>query len=406
MQITEVKLFIVGLPHTVGWGSGRANNRMLVKVYTDEGIDGLGEAFHSLEDPIEGAVRKFRRWLLGQDPTKIIYNWQAIYRGLRYPLGTATLAALSALEQALWDIAGKACGQPVYKMLGGPCRERIRVYASEGAWSRDPEVQRLSFPERARAEVARGWTGLKFGPQAVDYHTEQGSVVWREVAKSAAREQAESVELVAAVREAVGPDVDLCLDYHGKSFSPADAVRLARAIEPFHPFFLEEPALTENVAALVQVKGQTSIPIAGGERLVHREATKQVIDQRAVDILQLEPTACGGILETVKRAALAEFEHIQLAPHHACSPVALCACAHIDAVVPNFLIQEVNVDVNSEFNRELFAPLPAIKDGYMELPQGPGLGIEFDEAAAAKYPPNASWDRPVIVKPDGSIGLE
>ena len=138
MKITEVKLFIVGQPHAVGWGSGQAHNRVLVKIYTDEGITGLGEAFHSLEDPIEGAVRKFRRWLLGQDPTRIIYNWQAIYRGMRYPLGTATLAALSALEQALWDIAGKTCGLPVYKMLGGPSRDRIRVYASPGVWAHDP----------------------------------------------------------------------------------------------------------------------------------------------------------------------------------------------------------------------------------------------------------------------------
>jgi galactonate dehydratase len=405
LKITEVKLFIVGQPHAVGWGSGQAHNRVLVKIYTDEGITGLGEAFHSLEDPIEGAVRKFRRWLLGQDPTRIIYNWQAIYRGMRYPLGTATLAALSALEQALWDIAGKTCGLPVYKMLGGPSRDRIRVYASPGVWAHDPELQGLSLPEQARAVVARGWTALKFGPQAVTYAMEIGSWVWREVPKSPAQELQESIELVGAVREAVGPDVDLCLDYHGKSFSPADGMRLARAIEPLFPFFLEEPALTENVAALLQVKEQTAIPIAGGERLVHREATKQVIDQRAVDILQLEPTACGGILETVKRAAVAECEHIQLAPHHACGPVSLCACAQIDAVVPNFLIQEANVDLQSDSNRELFAPLPTIENGYLELPQGPGLGIEFNEEAAQKYPPT-TWDRPIIVKPDGSIGLE
>jgi len=162
------------------------------------------------------------------------------------------------------------------------------------------------------------------------------------------------------VREAVGPDIDIC---------------------------------------------QTSIPIAGGERVVHCELFKDVIDKRAVDIIQLEPTACGGIYETVKRTAIAELSHILLAPHHACSPVALCACAYINAVVPNFLVQEVNTDLTSSFNRELFLPLPEITNGYLELPEGPGLGIEMDEEAAAAYPPK-DFDRPVIIKPDGSIGLE
>jgi len=181
-------------------------------------------------------------------------------------LGTATLAALSAVEQPLWDIAGKACGLPVYRMLGGPCRDRIRVYASGRFFlGRD-------LVEAARELVEAGYTAVKFTPQPDDY-----------ASKSVQTMLVESVERVKAVRQAVGEGVDICLDYHGRSLSPADAVRLAQAIEPYHPFFLEEPALTENPDALAEVKAKTNIPIAGGERCIHRECFKEVMEKRAVD---------------------------------------------------------------------------------------------------------------------------
>ncbi len=196
---------------------------------------------------------------------------------------------------------------------------------------------------------------------------------------------------VRRVRETVGDDVEICLDYHGRSISPAEAIRLAREIEPYHPFFLEEPALTENPDSLVQIKGQTAIPIAGGERVVHRDLFKSVIEKRAVDILQLEPTACGGILETVKRAAVAELYHVVLAPHHAGSPVALCACAH--------------TDVGSPLNRDLFSGMPRVTGGWIEMTGAPGIGLEFNEEAAGDHPPK-TWDRPVVIEADGSIGLE
>jgi galactonate dehydratase len=402
MKVTEVKLFIVNKPGSVAWGQGNKNNYIIVKVLTDEGLYGVGEAFHSLEEPVEGCIAKYRRWLIGQDPTRVIRNWEALYRGLRYPAGTAELSALAAVEQALWDISGKACGLPVYKMLGGPCRDKIRVYASR--W---PDAcEGLPLDEQAKVVVEHGWTAFKYSPQVWDYEAEpQPSLGIRSPEKSSWQSLQEEIERVQIVREAVGDDIDICLDYHGRSFSAADAIRLARAIEPFHPFFLEEPALTENPDALVDVKRQTSIPIAGGERVIHRDVFKQVIEKRAVDIIQLEPTACGGILETVKRAAMAELYHIMLAPHQACGTIALAACAHIDAVVPNFLIQECNVDPQADFERELFCGGPTIENGWMALPEGPGLGVDFNEDVALAYPAKP-WDRPVIINPDGSIGLE
>jgi galactonate dehydratase len=388
MQITGLRPFFVNPGGIASWGTGHVKNYVFVKVYTDAGIDGLGEAFHSLDEPIEGALRKFERYLVGRDPTRIQHNWQAIYRGLRYPLGTAELAALSAVEHALWDIAGKACGLPVYKMLGGETRDRIRLYASPGA------LKGADLAEAAAGAVRRGFTALKITPQPNDYPGKPAQLVLRE-----------SLERVAAVRNAVGPDVDIALDYHGRSFSPVEAVRLAQALSPYNIFFLEEPALSESPDSLVEVKAKTTIPIAAGERCVTRADMRRLIEKRAVDIFQPEPTANGGILETFKLAALAEMQQIVVAPHQACGPVSLAVCAHIDASIPNFLIQELNFDLDSQCLRDVISRMPTIRDGYLQLPERPGLGVELNEDAAAAYPARP-YDRPLIACADGSIGLE
>lgn len=395
MKITDVRVIVLNPGRKVSWGTGWGKNMLLVKVHTDEGVDGLGEAFHSLDEPIEGALRKFERWLKGKDPTRILHNWQAIYRGLRYPLGTAELAALSALEQALWDIAGKACGLPVYKMLGGPTRDRVRLYASGYLCQpRHFDLPGDDLVGAARLCVKKGFTAVKFTPQPDDYEGKSPEYVHRA-----------AVERVRSVREAVGDDVDICLDYHGRSFSVTEAVRLARAIEPYHPMFLEEPALTEDPDALVEAKMKTCIPIAGGERCTSRERLREILEKRALHILQPEPTCNGGILETVKWAFMCELYHVVLAPHQACGPVSLLACCHIDAAITNFLIQECNVDIEDQFLKDLFSPMPAIKDGFLQLPDRPGLGIELNENAVEKYPRKPS-DRPVIIQQDGAIGLE
>ena len=395
MKITHLNVFVANPGHKVSWGTGWGKNTILVKVYTDETIDGLGEAFHSLDEPIEGALLKFERWLKGKDPTQILHNWQALYRGLRYPLGTAELAALSAVEQALWDIAGKACGLPVYRMLGGPTRNRIRLYAS-GYLCQPRHFNRPGddLVEACQATVRRGFTAVKFTPQPDDYQGKSPEYIYRA-----------AVERVRSVRQAVGDDIDICLDYHGRSFSVTEAVRLAQAIEPYHPMFLEEPALSETPDALAEAKMKTSIAIAGGERCNSRERLREMLEKRAVHILQPEPICNGGILETVKWAFMCELYHVVLAPHQACGPVSLLVDCHIDAAIPNFLIQECNVDVDDPFLNDLFHPMPVIEDGYLKLPDRPGLGIELDEEAVAKYE-RKPYDRPVIVERDGAIGLE
>jgi galactonate dehydratase len=388
MKITNIRTFVVnrGEPHP--WGTGNSLNWVYVKVYTDSGVDGLGEAFHSLDEPIVAAVEKMARTLVGRDPARIIHNWLAIYRGFRYPLGTAELSALSAIEQALWDIKGKMLGVPVHTLLGGPARDRIRVYASGRYFGGD------SLEESARAIAAAGFSALKFGPHPPDY----GNLSPEAVLKK-------SVERVRAVRETVGPDMDICLDYHGRSFSPIEAVKLAIALEPYNIFFLEEPALAEFPDSLCEAKAKTNVAIAAGERCVSRDVMREVIAKRAVHIIQPEPTANGGILETVKLAAMAELHHIVVAPHQACGPVSLMVCAHIDAAIPNFLIQELNVRLDHPVATEILRGIPEVKDGFLEIPSKPGLGIELDEEAALRHP-GEPYDRPIITGVDGSIGLE
>lgn len=396
MKITHLRVFFINPGRKVSFGSGWGKNTILVKVYTDDGIDGIGEAFGTGKArTIEAAIYEYERWLIGKDPTRIVRNWQAYYRGSRYPLGTATMAGLSAVEQALWDISGKACGLPVYKMLGGPFRDKIRVYAS-GYLSQPShfDLEPKSLVQGAKDVVQRGFTAMKITPQPDNYRDLTPDQIFRE-----------SIERIRSVREAVGNDIDIALDYHGRSFSPTEAIRLARAIEAYHPLFLEEPALTENPASLRDVKMKTTVPIAGGERCISRDRLREILELRAVDVLQPEPTCNGGILETVKWAAMGEIHHIVLAPHHACGPVSLLACTHADACAPNFLIQECNVDLDTPLLKELYTGLPVIEDGYLKLPEEPGLGIEFNEEAAAKYP-FKPYDRPVIIQFDGGIGLE
>jgi galactonate dehydratase len=385
MKITGLKVFVVNSGGRVHWGTGYGTNWIFVKIYTDEGISGLGEAFGSGKaKTTETAFYEYERWLRGKDPTRVIHNWNAIYRGARYPLGTETMAALSAVEQALWDIAGKKCGLPVYRMLGGPCRDRIRLYASGYLVSSKPLIEVATEVPRA------GFTALKVHPDDFAAHPSTSSF-------------AESIRQIKTLRELVGEDVDICLDYSGISLSPSEAVKLARGLEPYRPFFLEEPALSENPDSLLDVKNKTVIPIAAGERCISRQSVREVIEKRAVHIIQPEPAVNGGILETVKLAAMAEMYHIMVAPHHSRSLVSLLVCAHIDACLPNFLIQECSF-IDSQCARDLFMSIPRIEDGYLELPDRPGLGIELNEDATKDYP-YKPFDRPVIINKDGSIGL-
>lgn len=353
---------------------------LFLKVYTDEGIVGLGEpVVEGRAQTVAAAVHEIGRYLIGQDPRRIEHHWQAIFRGQFYRGGPVLTSALSGIEHALWDITGKWLGQPVYNLLGGATRDKIRVYG----WASDASYG--DYIEAGKVSAKAGFTALKIGLVGPVNIVDTKAVVDREV------------EHFARLREAVGPEVDVGIDFHGR-VSPAMAVRLAKELEPYHPFFIEEPVLPENVDAMVTVARSTSIPIATGERLFTKWGFREVLEKQAAVIVQPDLSHAGGILEVKKIAAMAECYYAAVAPHCPLGPIALAASLQLDACTPNFLVQE-HVTLGEGYIKEPFK----IENGYIPLPTKPGLGIELDEEALADKLHDGSWETPRLWHKDGSV---
>jgi galactonate dehydratase len=353
---------------------------LFLKVHTDEGIVGLGEpVVEGRSQTVAAAVHEIGRYLIGEDPRRIEHHWQAIYRGAFYRGGPVLCSALSGIEQALWDITGKWLGQPVYKLLGGATRDKIRVYGHFGGKGLDEYVA------SGKRSAEAGFTVLKTGLFDAVNIVDSPALVER------------AVDTFAGLRQALGPTVEIGIDFHGR-VSPAMAVPLARALEPYHPMFIEEPVLPENVDALVTVARSTSIPIATGERLFTKWGFREVLEKQAAVILQPDVSHAGGILECKKIAAMAECYYAAMAPHCPLGPIALAACLQLDACIPNFLVQE-QVTFGEGYLKNPFRAV----GGYIELPEGPGLGIELDEEAVAAQLYDGSWETPRLWHPDGSV---
>jgi galactonate dehydratase len=369
MKITKLETFLV----KPRW--------LFLKMHTDEGLIGLGEPIlEGRARTVAEAVAELAEYLVGQDPRRIEHHWQAMYRHAFYRGGPILTSAISGVEQAMWDILGQSLGVPVYQLLGGACRDRIRLYAHSGG--RTPE----EAAKDARAKVERGFTALKTGVgggpvQIVD------SMAFVE----------EAVERFAAMREAVGKKVDIAIDFHGQ-ISPAMAVRLAQALEPHYPMFIEEPCLPENVDTMVTVARSTSIPIATGERLFTKWGFRQVLEKQAAAIVQPDLCHAGGILEGKKIAAMAETYYAAVAPHNPLGPISLAACLQLDACIPNFLVQE-QTTLGEGYLKQ---PFPLV-DGSIPLPTRPGLGIELDEEAMADKLGH-DWKNPQLWHDDGAVG--
>jgi len=353
---------------------------LFLKMYTDAGIVGYGEpVVEGRARTVQQAVQEMEEYLIGQDPRRIEHHWQAIYRHAFYRGGPVLTSALSGVEQAMWDILGKSLNTPVYQLLGGACRDRIRLYAHCGGAT--PEAA----AETARARVAAGYTALKTGV---------GRSPARIIETPAFVE--ECTERFAAIRAAVGPHVDIAIDFHGQ-ISPALAIRLAKALEPYHPMFIEEPCLPQNVDTLVTIARSTSIPIATGERLFTKWGFREVLEKQAAVVVQPDLCHAGGILECKKIAAMAECYYAGVAPHNPLGPISLAACLQLDACIPNFLVQE-QVNLGDGYLKEPYV----LKDGYVDLPTGPGLGIELDEEALAEKIGH-DWKNPHLYHEDGSV---
>ena len=370
MKITDLKVL-----QTQG---GHAN-WIFVKIYTDGGITGVGEA--SIErhrEPVVKTLESFRDFLVGRDPFEIEAIWNSLYKQTFWEGRVVVLTALSGVEQALWDIKGKALGVPVYEMLGGKLRDKVRAYAN--AWAFEgvlTETSTADTPEsiaqKAQQTVAAGFTALKWDP-----FREGGQMIPKSEEKYA-------IETVQAVREAVGPDIDLLIECHGR-FNMWSAIRMAKKLEPFDPFFYEEPIPPDNVDAMAEVQRSINIPVATGERLYTRWDFRPLFEKQAARIIQPDICHAGGILELKKIAAMAESYYVAIQPHNSNGPIATLASLQLDACVPNLAIQEFFYPYLEHYNEILTEPIE-YEDGYLKVPTGPGLGSDINEDAIAKRPP-------------------
>ena len=373
MTVTDVTTFLV-CPEGEHTGFRGGKHWLFVKIETDEGLTGWGEAYtqHDRDRSIEQHIIELRRYLIGRDPFAIKHFMAMVYNDFSARRGSMDLyCAVSALEIALWDVVGKKLGTPVYNLLGGPCRDRIKVYAN--GWyggAQTPE----EHAERARAVVARGFTALKFDPFPDP---------WRSFIDRHAEETA--VANLRAVREAVGVAVEVLIDVP-RRLAPMHAVRVSHRMERYHPMWYEEPIPPENLAALAEVRQRTSIPVVTGEALYTKAAFREVFERSAADIINPDVCNCGGILEVKEIAAMAEPYHVAVAPHNYNSTtVALAATVQVAACIPNFLITEYFV--NFEETGDLIAVNPfRIEDGYLRIPEAPGIGLSLNESELRANP--------------------
>ncbi|MHA7888634.1 galactonate dehydratase [Roseicyclus sp.] len=380
MKITALKTFIV----PPRW--------LFLKIETDEGISGWGEPIvEGRAHTVQTAVDELADYLVGKDPMRIEDLWSVMYRGAFYRGGPILMSAIAGVDQALWDIKGRAYGQPVHQLLGGACRDRIRVYSWVGGDSpRD-------IAKEAVKAVQAGFTALKMNGtdrmQFVDSHAQIDRLVGT----------------LSEVRAAIGPDIGLAVDFHGRVHRPM-AKQLIRELDQFRLMFIEEPLLSEHLDAIAEVTRGSATPIALGERLYSRWDFRNVLESRVVDIIQPDLSHAGGITECRKIAAMAEAYDVALAPHCPLGPIALAACLQVDAVSYNAFIQEQSLGIHYHGpKRDLLAYLvdPDVftyKNGMVDIPQGPGLGIEIDEDRVIEAVRiGHRWRNPLWRHADGSV---
>jgi galactonate dehydratase len=368
MKVTGVKTFIVQ-PES-------AKTVLFVKVETDAGLYGWGEVYTvtAREPSLERLTQDLGQYLVGRDPLHIKQFTQALYRDVAIKRGSMDFyCAVSGLEIALWDIAGKHFDTPVYNLLGGPCRGKLRIYGQPTGDAGDA-TGAAALGRRAANIVAKGYSALKFDPFPGPWQT----WVERDVERVA-------VERVAAVREAVGPEVDILIEVH-RRLAPRHAIWVAHQIERYNPFWYEEPTPAENIDATVDVRNKIDIPVVVGEALYTKFEFREVFEKQAADIVNPDICNVGGLLELREIAAMAEAATVAVAPHgNNSTTVGLAASLQVAACIPNFLIMEYPVGWERVANEIAVNPF-VVENGAIALPTAPGIGIDLDEGALAKYP--------------------
>ncbi|OGO34317.1 MAG: hypothetical protein A2W35_19375 [Chloroflexi bacterium RBG_16_57_11] len=346
-------------------------NYLFIRLTTDNGLTGIGEA--TLEWQEKTVQTLCHEWVeervLGRDP----FNIEAVIGGMlrdQYQGGPTVLSAISGVEVAMWDLIGKACGQPVYRLLGGAVQARLPAYAN--GWY-GGAVTPQDYAERAREVVARGYRAMKFDPFGV---------AWKELSDD---EMEAAIERVAAVRSAIGPHDGLIIEFHGR-LSAGCAVQAIHRLSRFQPTWCEEPVAPESLDLLQWVKQQVDVPIAAGERLYTLADFNRLCTLRAADIVQMDIAHCGGLWTSKKIAALAAVQDLRLSPHCSIGPVALAACLHFDCSTPNFMIQEDFTEFDVPWRNSLVRGWNPIQHGKFVLKDTPGLGLELDDQVIANHP--------------------
>lgn len=379
MKITKLTTFVV----PPRW--------LFLKIQTDEGVTGWGEpVVEGRAKTVAACVAELADYLLGKDPMPIEDHWTVLYRGGFYRGGAIHMSALAGIDQALWDIKGKALGQPVHALLGGPVRKKIQVYSWIGG------DRPTALVDGARQAQAQGFSAIKMLASEelhfIDSHAKIDAVV----------------ERVGTLRQAMGPGFGIAVDFHGRVHRPM-AKQLAKALDPFHLMFIEEPVLSEHWEALKDISNHTSAPVALGERLFSRWDFKTVLREGLVDIIQPDPSHAGGITETRKIAAMAESYDVALALHCPLGPIALSACLQLDGICHNAVIQEQSLGIHYNGPNDLLAYLSDTSvfdyaNGYVQIPNGPGLGIMIDEDAVERGAQlGHRWRPPIWRHQDGSF---
>ncbi len=366
MKISQMSLAVMGS----AW-----RNMTFMKLTTDEGLTGISEVrLSNRTNALLGYLEEAKqRYILGADPLRIEYLVQRMFRDDYGRVGEICASAISLVEIACWDIVGKVANLPVYVLLGGAVRDRIKAYAN--AWYQVPRTPE-DFGRAAKAAVAKGYQALKFDPFGSGYYEMER------------KERLHCVSLVEGVRASVGPDVELLIEMHGR-FSPATAIRIARDLEPFEPTWVEEPVPADNLKALAKAARHIRIPVATGERLHNKQEFRELFERQACDIIQPDVTECCGLLETKKIAAMADMYYVTVAPHNVGGPVSTATALHLAASMTNFKIQEHFNDFTEPHTRECASGCPKVMDGYFSLPKGPGLGVTLNDDVIKAHPPQA-----------------
>ena len=341
---------------------------LIVRVHCEDGTVGVGEGgVHGWQRPTETMVKTFAPYLVGQDPSRIEHHYQYLYRSSHF-MGSVVQGALSAIDIALWDIKGKRLGVPIYELMGGLTRNKVRCYMHVGGDTAE------DLAADAVEQVKAGFSAVRFAAFGARFWLHRTYSEWAD----------EAVKRVGAVREAVGPAIDICVEIH-RQMNPSESIALGRRLEQFNPYFYEDPMLPDSPDVMGEVQRRGNLPIATGERFTTIYEFQQLLEARACAYVRPDLCLCGGLSGCKKVATMAEAQHVKVIPHNPLSPVSTAACVQLDACIPNFALQEYTGESEPPKSELLVKPLK-LEDGFLVVPDGPGLGVELNESALTAHP--------------------